>query len=260
MILITGSNGFIGSNYLKTLDQPTYLIPNHIDLSIVPWDQIRYVYHFGAISNTTETDIDLIYKSNIKFTNDLFVYCMRYDIGITYASSASVYGNSTKYEINPLNYYAMSKAMIDYKASEMISKGLNVVGLRFYNVYGNGEENKLNQASTIHQFTKQAKTDNIIKVFKGSGNFFRDFVWVGDVIDCVNTKMPNGIYDVGTSKPVTFLSIAEEVAKKYNADILEIPMPPCLEGKYQHYTCAQSHFNKKFISVKDYLWSQLDPM
>jgi ADP-L-glycero-D-manno-heptose 6-epimerase len=253
MILVTGSNGFIGSNFIKNVKGPVYLLPTSADLSSIPWKDISHVYHLGAISSTTETDVDLIYNCNIRFSIDLFDCCMNYGIGITYASSASVYGNSRDYQINPLNYYAISKATVDYKAREMIGKGLNAIGLRFYNVYGDGEEHKGPQASTIHLFSKQAKADGVIKIYKGSENNFRDFVWVGDVIDCINTEMPPGIYDVGTSKPISFMQVAEFVAEKYNAGIQEIPFPGYLEGKYQRYTCAQKHFGKEFTSVKQYL-------
>lgn len=254
MILITGNLGFIGSNFLKTITEPTYLIPDHYTyLGKVPWERITKVYHFGAISSTTETNVGLVYRANISFTVDLFLYCKYYNIPIVYASSASVYGNSDSYHINPLNFYALSKATIDYKAAELIDEGFDVVGLRFYNVYGQGEDHKGSQASPVHQFTKQAKETGVIKVFEGSANFSRDFVWVGDVIDCVKTQMAPGIYDVGTSTPVSFMNIAEAVAEKYKADIKEIPFPSHLEGKYQRYTCAQQHFSKDFVSVKKYL-------
>lgn len=231
-----------------------YYIPDwNIDLSIVPWKDIHQVYHFGAISSTTETNIDLIYKANISFTIDLFNYCTDYGIPITYASSASVYGNSKKYEINPLNYYALSKATVDYKAREMINYGADIVGLRFYNVYGKGEEHKGNQASPIHQFTEQAKQTGIIKVFKGSEFYMRDFICVDDVIDCVNIEALPGIYDVGTSRPISFMNVAELIAYRYNARIEVIDFPKHLDGRYQTHTCAQKHFEKDFISVTDYL-------
>jgi ADP-L-glycero-D-manno-heptose 6-epimerase len=255
MILVTGSNGFIGSNFLKTVTEPTYLISDHyFYLPNVPWEDITKVYHFGAISSTTETNVGLIHRANILFTVDLFAYCAEYNIPIVYASSASVYGNSSDYQINPLNFYALSKVTIDYKAAEMIdNRGLNAVGLRFYNVYGDGEDHKGPQASTVYQFTKQSKEDGVIKVYKGSDKIYRDFVWVGDVVECINTPMPSGIYDVGTSAPISFMNIAEAVAEKYNADIKEVPFPDYLQGKYQRYTCAQKHFDKDFISVKTYL-------
>lgn len=254
MILVTGNEGFIGSNFLKSCSEPTYCVPHwNFNLTDAPWDKITHVYHFGAISSTTETNVELLYRANIKFTLELFDYCKQYEIGITYASSASVYGNSSKHEINPLNYYAMSKATIDYKAKELIDNGINIVGLRFYNVYGAGEENKGNQASPVHQFTKQAVNDGVIKLFEDSSKYTRDFVWVGDVIECARTQKNPGIYDVGTSAPISFLDVAEQVAEKYGAYIQEIPFPEHLKGKYQLHTCALRDFDKEFISVKKYL-------
>lgn len=254
MILITGNLGFIGSNFLKTITEPTCLIPDHYTyLGKVPWERITKVYHFGAISSTTETNVGLVYRANISFTIDLFLYCTHYNIPIVYASSASVYGNSDNYQINPLNFYALSKATIDYKAAELIDKGLNVVGLRFYNVYGQGEDHKGSQASPITQFTKQAQQTGIIKVYEGSEFYYRDFVWVQDVIDCCHIQTLPGIYDVGTSEPLSFMEVAEMVADKYNAKIEVIDFPDRLEGRYQTHTCAQEHFEKSFTSVSAYL-------
>lgn len=209
----------------------------------------------GAISNTTETNIELLYKANVKFTIDLFDICAEKQIPITYASSASVYGNSFVYAIQPLNYYAMTKAIIDYKAQEYICNGAKIVGLRFYNVYGHGENHKGNQASPIHQFTIQALKQKSIKVFEGSENFIRDFVFVGDVVSCIKQNRVAGIYDVGTSNPISFLQVAEIVSRKYNAPIETIPFPKHLIGKYQMFTCSRKHFNQEFISVQDFLES-----
>lgn len=259
MILITGDKGFIGGNLAKSYKPEEIItISNYTDnLNNIPWHIITKVYHMGAISSTTETDIDLLYRANVKFTIDLFDICAKKQIPITYASSASVYGNSYVYAIQPLNYYAMTKAIIDYKAQEYISNGVKIVGLRFYNVYGHGEDHKGNQASPIHQFTTQALKYKTIKVFEGSENFIRDFVFVGDVVCCIKENKVAGIYDVGTSNPISFLQIAKIVSRKYNAPIETIPFPKHLNGKYQIYTCSRKHFNRDFISVQDFLESSL---
>ena len=98
----------------------------------------------------------------------------------------------------------------------------------------------------------------MIKLFKGSGNYWRDFVWVGDIVETVlNNDKPSGIYDLGTSDPVSFQTVGELVAEKYNGTIEYIPFPEHLKGKYQTYTCAQKEWDNKFISVKEYL--QLSP-
>jgi ADP-L-glycero-D-manno-heptose 6-epimerase len=258
MILVTGYKGFIGSNLLKRLgDQETYLTDNEnwyfSGTEILPWDKITKVYHLGAISSTTETNISRIFIRNIQNSINIFSRACQHDIPIVYASSASVYGNSKDYQINPLNYYAMSKATVDYWVQDNIKEFKNIVGLRFFNVYGDGEEHKGSQASPIHQFTKQAKETGVIKVFEGSENYIRDFVWVEDIIDCMLTDMPNGIYDVGTSNPISFQTVAEIIAEKYNATIEIIPFPEHLKEKYQNYTCSRNHFDKQFKTVKDYI-------
>jgi len=256
VILITGADGFICSHLVKKFDD-VYKIDLHNRNEIFqhdfPWHEVIRVYHMGALSSTTEKNVDRIYDLNIRYSIQLFEEAIRHEVPVTYASSASVYGNSGPYDLNPLNYYALSKATVDYWVLDNIDRFSNIVGCRFFNVYGEGEDHKGNQASPIHQFTKQAKETGIIKVFEGSKNFFRDFVYVGDVIDCITMERPSGIYDVGTSSPISFLYVADLVSRKYEARIETIPFPKHLENKYQWYTCARKHYNKKFINVRNFL-------
>jgi ADP-L-glycero-D-manno-heptose 6-epimerase len=257
MILITGSDGFIGSNLVERVDNDDIFrieFKNCFeDLENVPWNNITKIYHLGAISNTTERDINKIFTYNINFSLRLFDYARQYRIPLVYASSASVYGNSFTYAINPINYYSLSKATIDYHVLDNIKIYNNIVGLRFFNVYGPGEAHKGTQASPIHQFTKQALEIGTIKIFEDSEKCLRDFVSIDDVIDCILTEKDSGIYDVGTSNPISFKEVAEIIAEKYSADIKVIPFPENLKNKYQFYTCARNHFDKKFISVKEYI-------
>ena len=257
MILVTGSKGFIGRNFIKKRDWDVIALDfhNHMEIfdSDFPWKNITKIYHLGAISSTTETNIERIYNLNIKYSISLFEYAIEHQIPVTYASSASVYGNTYTYQINPLNYYALSKATVDYWVQDNVDRFRNVVGCRFFNVYGNGEEHKGTQASPLHQFTKQAKDTGIIKVFEGSENYLRDFVHVDDAIECMTMERESGIYDVGTSNPVSFQYIANLIARKHDAFIEEIPFPRHLENKYQRYTCARKHYEHNFISVKAYI-------
>ena len=257
MILITGYKGFIGSNLVKRFDPNELILVGYQDcftsLFLTDWSKVTKIYHLGAISDTTCTDLDLLHDFNVNYTMELFNRAKIYNIPIVYASSASVYGNSFTYSLNPLNHYAISKANIDIWVESNLDKFNNIVGLRFFNVYGEGEDHKLNQASPIHQFTLQAKQNNKIKVFEGSENCVRDFIWIEDVIDCILTDKPSGIYDVGTSNPVSFKFIADIIAKKYNVSIEEIEFPEKLKNKYQYYTCARKHYDKNFLRVEDYL-------
>lgn len=262
MILITGNNGFIGKNLCRRFkDQKCFL--SEINTCIndlhdnIPWNKITEIWHMGAISDTTETNIHRIYKYNIRYTIDLFQKAIQYQIPIKYASSASVYGNTNyRREINPLNYYAMSKATIDRYVEDNINKFVKVQGYRFYNVYGKHEDHKGNQASPVYTFTKQAKEIGTIKLFENSKAYMRDFIWVEDVIDCMLMDRPSGIYDLGTGVSRSFERVAEIIAEKYHAKILYIPFPKHLEEKYQYYTCSRNHFiEHKFKSIEEYVLS-----
>ena len=258
MIILTGYKGFIGKNFLKVLDKPIIKIDKDNVKSFMQdfkeWDKVDMVIHQGAISSTIETDINKIHFYNVEFTLDLFKKCIEYGIFVKYASSASVYGNQQGI-FNPLNYYAISKLQIDYWVSDNIDKFSHIQGFRYFNVYGDGEEDKGDQASPVSKFTKQIKEIGSLNLFDGSENFYRDFICVDDVVNVVlNNKKQSGIYDLGTSNPVSFKHVAECVAKKYNGKINYISFPRHLIGKYQDYTCAKSEWlDYNFITVEGYL-------
>jgi len=266
MIIITGSKGFIGQNFLK------YLLEHSKEEEIITvhekdawdwiaffkdWDKVSLILHQGAISNTTETDIDKLHAMNVWYSIELFEKAIQYQIPVKFASSASVYGNQQGI-VNPLNYYAITKLQMDYYIQDHMTEFSSIQSFRYFNVYGDGEDHKGDQASPIHKFTKQIQDTGKLKLFEGSDKFLRDFVWVGDIIETVlNNDRPSGIYDLGTSNPVSFQEVGELVAEKYNGIIEYIPFPEHLKGKYQTYTCAKKEWDNKFISVKEYL--QLSP-
>lgn len=261
MNIITGHRGFIGSHLFSR-------IPNSYGVEIEDcfrflndferWKDVKHVYHMGAISDTTCTDVNRIYQYNINFSVQLFERCIQYNIPFKYASSASVYG-STGSKMNPLNFYALSKVAVDYWIEENKKRLPFHQGFRFYNVYGNGEDHKNNQASPITQFRNQVIKNNKIRIFEGSSEFIRDFVCVEDVCDIViQNKHSSGIYDVGTSNPISFEKVAKLVQKKYGGEITEIPFPEHLKGRYQTYTCANSDFDFKFKTVEE--WLDLQPV
>lgn len=257
MIILTGSNGFIGKNFksklynLIELDQHNCW--NFFE-TFTEWENVSLIVHQGAISSTIETDIRKIYKWNIDYTLQLFEYAIKYKIPVKYASSASVYGNQQEI-FNPLNYYAISKLQIDYWVIDNIDKFSSIQGFRYFNVYGDHEDSKGDQASPVSKFTKQIKETGKLKLFKGSDKFFRDFICVDDLIDVVlNNEKPSGIYDLGTSNPVSFQHVAECVSKKYNGEIEYISFPYHLRGKYQDYTCAKKEWGDyKFTTIENYL-------
>ena len=261
MIVITGSKGFIGQNFLK------YLL-EYSNEEIVTvgekdawdwiglfndWDRVSLILHQGAISDTTETDIDKLHAMNVWFSIELFEKAIQYQIPVKFASSASVYGNQEGI-VNPLNYYAITKLQMDYYIHDHMEEFSSVQSFRYFNVYGDGEDHKGDQASPVHKFTKQIKETGKLKLFEGSDKFLRDFIWVGDIVETVlNNDKPSGIYDLGTSNPTSFQTVGELIAEKYNGEIEYIPFPEHLKGKYQTYTCAKKEWDHKFISVKEYL-------
>jgi ADP-L-glycero-D-manno-heptose 6-epimerase len=261
MIIVTGSKGFIGRNFLKAFeDADDVIIPVDSDIiewmvdGFKDWHKVDLVIHQGAISSTVEKDIDKIHYYNVHLTLKLFEKCIKYGIPVKYASSASVYGN-LQGVFNPLNYYAISKLQIDYWVQDNIDEFSLIQGFRYFNVYGDGEGDKGDQASPVSKFTKQVKETGKLKLFEGSDNFYRDFVCVDDIVHLVlNNNKRSGIYDLGTSNPVSFQHVAECVAKKYNGEIEYVPFPNHLKGKYQDYTRARGEWGDYiFTTVERYL-------
>ena len=257
MIILTGDEGFIGKKFLEKLSGKNVIKVEKRNSwhfrTFTEWNKVELILHQGAISDTTCTNLKAINHFNVEFTQWLFEQAIRYEIPIKYASSASVYGNTSDI-INPLNYYAISKVISDYWVQDNIDKFKLVQGFRYFNVYGEGEEHKEDQASPVSKFTKQVKDTGALKLFEGSDKFLRDFICVDDIVDIVlNNDKPSGIYDLGTSNPTSFQEVGELVAEKYNGIIKYIPFPEHLKGKYQTYTCAKKEWDHKFISVKEYL-------
>lgn len=261
MIILTGSSGFIGQNFLSYLKEPIIKVEKDDCFKFLSsfnqWDKVSLILHQGAISSTTERNISTLHHHNVAFTLMLFDYAIEYQIPVKFASSASVYGN-TNGQINPLNYYAITKLQIDYFIQDNLDKFSSIQSFRYFNVYGKGEDHKGDQASPISKFTKQVTETGKLKLFEGSDQFLRDFVCVDDVVDIVlNNEAPSGIYDLGTGKPISFQEVAELVIKKEGGEIEYIPFPEHLQGKYQTYTCADQKFDYEFKSVKDYLLSPI---
>ena len=269
MIILTGSKGFIGQNFLKHLIATTLeeiITVNEKDAwdwiaFFKKWDKVSLILHQGAISDTTETDVDKLHRMNVWFSIELFEKAIKYQIPVKFASSASVYGNtrksllsSTKYKISPLNHYAITKLQMDYYIQDHIKEFSSIQSFRYFNVYGKGEDHKGDQASPVHKFTEQVKETGYLKLFEGSNRFLRDFICVNDIVKIVlNNDKPSGIYDLGTSNPVSFQSVVELIAQKYKGTIEYIPFPDHLKGKYQYLTVAQNIWDYKFTNIKEYL-------
>jgi len=261
MIIVTGTQGFIGRHFLNTLrDQGKDVLDIdqqgawYFKSNFNKWDEVELIIHQGAITDTTCTQLKALQAWNVEWSVWICEEAIKHQIPIKYASSASVYGKQ-KDIINPLNYYALSKVAIDYWIQDHIDEFKLIQVFRYYNVYGTGEDHKGDQASPVSKFAKQIKETGKLKLFEGSDKFLRDFICVDDIIDIVlNTDKPTGIYDLGTSEPVSFKQVADLVIEKFGGEIEEIPFPDNLKRKYQEYTCAKDEgWNHKFKSIKEYL-------
>lgn len=244
-ILLTGHKGFIGSNMYEELSK-TYKVDTFEWGDEYPKiKKYDWVIHLGAISSTTETDVEKIMEQNYYFSVELYKDCRHYDINFQFASSASVYGlrDCDFYEdapVDPRTAYSWSKYMFERYVSTHKSKAVTQI-FRYFNVHGPNEDHKGNQASPYHRFTKQAKETGVIKVFENSENYLRDFVPVRYVIEYHKAFLQSkksGIFNIGSGKAKSFMQVAEEIANKYDAKIIKIPMPDNLKNSYQKYTCA----------------------
>ncbi len=250
--LITGHEGFIGrhlSAYLthKGHDVEGFEWMPNVMPNPKPYDS---VIHLGAISSTTERDIEKVMEQNYEFSMRLLQSCDEKETPLIYASSASVYGDAfaENSKLQPQSPYSWSKYLFDRFVTQMPKSMVKVQGLRFFNVYGSGETHKGDQQSVFGKFEKQARETGVIKVFEGSDKILRDFIHVGDVCEIIEKFISvdsTGIWNLGTGNPRSFMDIAKIYAHKYNAEIEEIPMPDALKSQYQYYTCSD---NNKLIN------------
>lgn len=243
-ILITGHQGFIGQNMTQALQ-------DH-DLAFYEWGEampriqgLDWVVHLGAISSTTERNIEKIMTQNYDFSVWLLDQCVAHHVNLQYASSASVYGLNRDFAetapMDPRNPYAWSKYLFDRHVTTQLRLGkINtsvVQGFRYFNVHGPHEDHKGSQASPHHQFAKQHADHGRIRVFENSHQYLRDFVPVEQVCQTHRaffTVTESGIWNVGTGKPMSFLDVASQIS----SNIEFIPMPAVLKDNYQSYTCA----------------------
>ena len=257
MNIVTGAGGFIGRHFVRSLENVLEIDLDNCEEFIEKfnrWEEVDMIIHQGALSSTTNKDLGMIHKYNIDYSIKLFEKAIEHGIPVKYASSASVYGNQQGI-INPLNYYALSKATVDYWVLDNIERFVHIQGFRYFNVYGSGEYHKGTMASLVSQFQWQSSV-GVIHPFQGSDQIYRDYVWVGDLVNVVlSNTAGSGIYDLGTGSPITIDTVAQLVSLKTGCQSTQIPFPPPLKGKYQYYTIADMKWLKdyKFKTVKEYL-------
>lgn len=284
MIIVTGGAGFIGSNivrglnargikdiivvdnltegkkfinlvdcdYLEYLDQENFL--ELLLTDAFEGESIQTVFHQGACSDTTEWNGRFMMENNFEYTKVLFQFCQEQEIPLIYASSAAVYGNGQvfkeerQYEA-PINVYAYSKFQFDqYMRAFSQDFTSQVVGLRYFNVYGPREQHKGKMASVAWRHYQQIKETGVVKLFGAyngyaAGEQRRDFVFIDDVVAVnlffMDHKDLSGIFNLGTGRAQAFNDIAAAVIQWAGSGKIEyIPFPESLKGHYQSFTEA----------------------
>lgn len=261
-ILVTGHEGFIGSHLVTRLTELGHNVDGwEWDPDANNWPNLSgydWCIHEGAISSTTERDLEKIFRQNLDFSEWLLDECLVYGVNLQYASSASVYGAQALFKEDgpmlPVAPYSWTKWMMDRTAAKVIAKdrGIVIQGFRYFNVYGGNEHHKGDMASVFHKFPKQAKEEKRITIFEGSESFLRDFVCVDDVVETHVQMMDNdvsGVFNVGTGEARSFEFIAKKIAKKIGVPIEYIPMPDKIAHHYQRYTCAHMLKTNSFVKI-----------
>ena len=289
---MTGAAGFIGSNIAAALDRrgARVVVSDRLGagnmwrniakrelFDIVSPDQlsgyleqhdggIEAVIHMGAISSTTETDVDLIIDNNYRLSLDLWMWCARHGVPFIYASSAATYGDGAMgfdddgsiealAQLQPLNPYGWSKHLFDRRVARIVADGdlrpPQWAGLKFFNVYGPNEYHKGGMQSVISQVYPNAVADKPARLFKShhadyeDGGQLRDFVWVDDCVDIIMWLLDNrtvsGLFNCGTGKARSFVDLASAVYRALGKEpLIEfVPTPENIRDKYQYYTEAR---------------------
>jgi ADP-L-glycero-D-manno-heptose 6-epimerase len=317
MIVITGAAGFIGSNVVKALNQRgeddiiavdnltrgdkfrnlvDARIADYLDkddflrkLSLGSFDgEVSAILHQGACSDTMQSDGRYMMENNYRWSCELLDFCQAEEVPLIYASSAAVYGASevfredARYE-RALNVYGYSKQLFDsIVRRRWVDNTAQVVGLRYFNVYGPGEAHKERMASVAYHFFNQYRREGRVRLFEGSGGFEsgeqrRDFVSVEDVVRVnlyfLDHPQASGIFNVGTGRAQTFNEVAGATINALRAGageesldidalrargLLEyIPFPAGLKEKYQSFTQADigalrtAGYAAPFLTVED---------
>ena len=306
MIVITGAEGFIGSCLVAKLNQLNYndLIlvddfdtcpnrnlnlvekkytskierKNFFDWLEVNVNQVQFVFHIGARTDTTETDEAIFKMLNYDFSIALWNICVKEGIPLVYASSAATYGegengyddDESKLDLlAPLNPYGKSKNDFDKWAVKQEKQPYFWAGLKFFNVFGPNEYHKGRMASVIFHSFHQIKEHGKVKLFKShkaeyaNGEQMRDFIYVKDLCDvCVfllENRKKSGIYNLGTGQARTWNDLVNAIFKAMNlpSEIEYIDIPEDIRGKYQYFTEANMAklinigYNKDFTNVEN---------
>ncbi len=274
--LVTGGCGFIGGELIKELMKlfPSCYIYCIDDLSSGSWDRLppyfngefipkkisevdlnqlgklNHIFHQAAITDTMITDVKVVMEQNFEEFKKICDYAVKKRIPLTYASSAAVYGQHPhrpcivgQNEI-PLNIYGYSKLQCDnYVRNILRDKKKKIVGLRYFNVYGPGEESKKNTSQSVlkQQIWKEVTQNHRAKLF-GEFDQKRDFIHISDVIsiNIASMNLNPGVYNVGTGVATSFAELNRLVWLCYSQK--RVQQPASINNRnpeaYQNFTQA----------------------
>ena len=249
--------------------------------------EVESIIHMGANSSTTEKDADSLLSNNYEYTKKLAEFCLWNDIKFIYASSAATYGDGSlgfdddlnlTMKLRPLNMYGYSKNLFDIWAIRH-DAFKEIVGIKYFNVYGPNEYHKGDMRSVVHKAFEQVRDTGKVKLFKSrnpeynDGEQKRDFIYVKDAVNMtlhfLEHKEKSGLYNVGSGKARTWNDLVTALFKSLNLplNIEYIDMPVYLADKYQYFTEAtikrikQTGYKKQLNSletgVSDYVKNYL---
>jgi len=305
MIVVTGAAGFIGSCLVSRLNQDGYSdvvivddfshpekqknlsgkkFSQEIHRDVFPdWliknsKDVKFVFHIGARTDTTEFDVEIFDRLNVHYSQALWNICSDAGIPFVYASSAATYGegefgynddHSIFPKLQPLNPYGWSKQQFDLWALRQDKQPPFWAGLKFFNVYGPNEFHKARMASVIFHAFNQINKSGEVKLFRShrpeykDGWQLRDFVYVKDVVEVclylMNNKVESSIFNLGTGKARSFYDLADATFKALNKEtkIQFIDIPADIRDKYQYFTEANMQklintgYTRPFTSLEE---------
>lgn len=287
-VLVTGGAGFIGSaivwalnrrgidnilvaDYLGETDKFHNLSPlrfgdylegdtllKRVEAGDPALQDIRTVIHLGACSATTERNARYLIENNYAYTQTLCRWALSQGARFVYASSAATYGDGAQgmddrnpdlHRLRPLNMYGYSKHLFDLHARHQGFLN-DIVGLKYFNVFGPNEDHKGDMRSVVHKAFHQIQTTGRVQLFKShhpdypDGGQMRDFLYVKDAVamtlHLAENRRSGGLFNLGSGEANTWLTLVNAIfaAMDRSPAIDFIPMPEVLREKYQYYTRA----------------------